>query len=263
MIINNKVIQFNNSFYTNIKKKWYGINFNFYTQIENRLETFNKKIINEFLQSQLLTLSHVFNSTIPKNLNVDMNLKFNLIHLDFLFFYRGWRHIKQYPSRGQRTWSNASTAKTNNNKLKSLKIKQIQLNFKKIESGRLNTILFAEYYNLLWKNQWYGEWRKARKRVTQIKNNKKVIFKVDLLNMSKGNVNIFREKKTKAEKKKTSLNLGFDTGFTKNALNSVATKKSTKRITYIFEEAKVKLNQKKKKIKPQKKVEKKKKSLWE
>lgn len=232
------------------------------SNIENRLELFSKKYITNFSKSRLTILTKVFDQYIPNNSNVEHQLNFNLLFLDFLFFFRAWRHLKQYPCRGQRTWSNASSA-GNNTILKKLKINLLQNFYKKVESGKISTILFAEYYNLLWKDQWYNEWRRAKKRVTQIKNNKKVMFKIDLLAMSKGDVNIFREKKTKAEKKKTSLNLGFDTSFTKNSMNAISTKKATKRITFIFDEPKAKIIQKKKKIKPKKTIEKKKKSLWE
>jgi len=75
---------------------------------------------------------------------------------------RAFRLLFGYPTRGQRTWSNASTNK-NNNVIYNLKFSK----FSKFNKSLVPTksIFLSEYINLFWQKQWFLEWFSVYKKL--------------------------------------------------------------------------------------------------
>jgi len=133
--------------------------------------------------------------------------------------YRGWRHSRGLPVRGQRTWTNAWSVYRNNLILREYKLLLAKRLYGNLPSDNLNVIHLAEQVNLLWKLQWENEWNEVRKkRLLAAKSNFQATS-VDLVSMSKGIVdnsgNKKLKKKTKSLFNKNVFTLGFDAGFTK------------------------------------------------
>jgi small subunit ribosomal protein S13 len=89
----------------------YGIGDKFSKQICNALEIPNSKRVNELTDEQILKIREY----IDKNFNVEGDLRrensLNIKRLIDLATYRGSRHRKKLPGRGQRTRCNARTRK--------------------------------------------------------------------------------------------------------------------------------------------------------
>jgi hypothetical protein len=72
----------------------------------------------------------------------------------------------------------------------------------------LNIAYLAEQINSLWKLQWDGEWKQAkRQRQIQAKKSRN-LYKVDLRAIASANVSV-------KNKKQSGYVVGFDPGFTK------------------------------------------------
>lgn len=107
-------------------KRFELINKNYY--LNKNLSSFNledRKIINMYL-SQYVSINHP----------ISQLLRYNIIRLYLIKSFRGKSQAMGKPSRGQRTWSNASTAKKTNNLLRSfvVSMKKENLTKKKEES---------------------------------------------------------------------------------------------------------------------------------
>ena len=89
----------------------YGIGYKFSKQICNALEIPNSKKVNELTDEQILKIREY----IDKNFIVEGDLRrensLNIKRLIDLATYRGSRHRKKLPVRGQRTRCNARTRK--------------------------------------------------------------------------------------------------------------------------------------------------------
>lgn len=187
--------------------------------------------------------------------------------LDLINSYRGYRHIKNLPTRGQRTWTNANTVFRENNFLKKYKLKVAKKVYGLIPLNQINVSYLAEQMNFLWKTQWEAEWRKAKKKRVETLKYKKGLYKIDLKSMSEGNFN--ERKKKKKDKIQNAFTLGFDPGFTKILLraslkNKMIDYKKHGKLHLIFGDQKM-IKKKVLKKKPQKPklLKKKKKSAWE
>ena len=204
----------------------------------------------------------------PFSLILYNKLVSNILLLDVLGTYRGWRHLKGYPVRGQRTWSNGWSVYRSNLVLRETRLKIAKDIYNIHSVNDLNIILLAEQINLMWKLQWNYEWVQAKKRRLDTigeklesfgsRRRKKGLFKVDLLGLSQLNFeNISKRKKANMRKRtynKNYISLGFDPGFTRTLLvGSKNAKKTTNVATsVIFKntvEAKVKKNKKARAIK--------------
>lgn len=149
----------------------------------------------------------------------------NIYILDLIFLYRGWRHSRNLPVRGQRTWSNGWTSYKLNNFLKDLKIKKGRRVYGNLPPLEIYTAQLAEQVNLVWKNQWYDEWLASKYARLSSKVHKNVL-KIDLYSMAKGNVMTPFKFKKLSKKKQQSYNknhfsLGFDPGFTRLLLRQL------------------------------------------
>lgn len=222
----------------------FGMNNFFIIKIKERLEildTFNFTVLNA---DKWVVLLKILNQFIPQNKSVKDRLLLNIFFLDLIISYRGWRHSKGLPVRGQRTWTNAWTTYKNNLILREYKIIVAKRLYGNIPLDNLNVTYLAEQINLLWKLQWENEWREAKKkRLVSMKSNFKVT-NIDLYSMSKGIVDTSGNKKSKKKVKnqfgKNLFTLGFDPGFTKalikvNYVNSLKKKKGKQnKVSLIF-----------------------------
>lgn len=68
---------------------------------------------------------------------------------------RAFRLLLGYPTRGQRTWSNASTNRNNNNMVYNLKFSKFGRHNQNITPTK--AMFLAEYINLFWQRQWFLE----------------------------------------------------------------------------------------------------------
>ena len=155
---------------------------------------------------------------IPEYNSISKKMLSNIFFLDLLNTYRGWRHSRGLPVRGQRTWSNAWSVYKSNLILRHFKIFLMKRIYNKVSISNLNLIYAAEQFNLLWKLQWESEWKEAKKKRLLYIKKKKSSLKFDLLSMSSGQVSLSKSSKSSLKRKdqyKNIFSLGFDSGFTK------------------------------------------------
>lgn len=160
----------------------------------------------------------------------------NVYLLDMIQSYKGIRHARGLPCRGQRTWTNAWTTYRCNTTLRVFKIKLLNRAYKKVPYGQLNTYYLAEQINLLWKVFWKDEWLNAKKKVLLISKKKNV--NIDVASMAKGNIISPTRLKKMSKKQKSSigkntLTLGFDIGFTKKVLIDLYNRDKLKKLNVV------------------------------
>lgn len=168
---------------------------------------------------ELLKTYYIFNNTSYKT-----KVCINIYLLNLLGTYKGWRHSRGLPVRGQRTWSNGWSSYRSNLVLRSYKITLTKKMYGHNFSNDHFTAYLAEEVNNMWKWQWGDEWKEAKKKRLNFQKNSKTALKVDLASMSKLQLGISGKKSESSKKvKKNTFTLGFDPGFTKSIVN--ATKK--------------------------------------
>lgn len=109
-----------------------------------------------------------------------------IIFFDMINLYKAWRHIKGYPVRGQRTWSNGKSCTKNNSTLKSFRLQQFYKEFGTKKRTNFNVLLNAEYNNKLWQKSWVSEWHRAKTYCLRTRNRKTNTITVDIVSLSKG-----------------------------------------------------------------------------
>ena len=162
---------------------------------------------------------------IPKKHNLKRRLISNLFVLDLINSYKGWRHFKGLPVRGQRTWSNASTAPKCNVVLRNFRIQLAHKCYGNLPINEVSIAVAAEQINLVWKIQWYNEWVVAKRSRLGYQGAPNTM-KIDLYSMAKGQImNPLKlnklSKKQRQSFKKNHFSLGFDPGFTKSLLTEL------------------------------------------
>ena len=184
------------------------------------LNYFNFKSFNSL--HQLLIWNYLNNFNINNNTYKNRTLV-NIYLLNLLGTYRGWRHSRGLPVRGQRTWSNAWSSYRSNLVLRSYKI-HIS---KKMYGGNFSkdyfTAYLAEEVNNMWRLQWGFEWLEAKRKRLKTTKNVKNGAKIDLQAMAKLNIGSFGKTSNATKQKKQKKNvftLGFDPGFTKILLKN-------------------------------------------
>ena len=206
------------SFLKKIKKTNYGLNLSTIKKIIQRSENYN---INDFnpIQTHILNIllaNFQFNEKTYKTRTL-----LNIYLLNLLGTYKGWRHSRGLPVRGQRTWSNSWSSYRSNLLLRSYKITASKKIYGSSYSNDCITAYLAEEVNNMWRLQWYYEWFESKKKRVNLQKNVKNNFKVDLVSMSKLQVDVISKKKDSTKSKKSKKNvftLGFDPGFTKNII---------------------------------------------
>lgn len=165
------------------------------------------------------------NKLIPDKHSWNRRVAFNLYMLDIINSYRGWRHFRNLPTRGQRTWSNASTSKRCNTILRILKVKLARRGLGSMPLHEVSIATAAEQINLVWRMQWYPEWLIAKRNRLGYQGAPNTM-KVDLYSMAKGQIMSplkFKKlsKKQRQSFKKNHFTLGFDPGFTRILLSEL------------------------------------------
>lgn len=241
--------------------------------IYDRFEKQTNNNIISHKDSEWRKFKSIISKLAPKNRNYLNRYNTNIFFLDFLNTYRGLRHSKGLPVRGQRTWTNAWSVYRSNLALRKFKLDISRRIYGNMSVSTLNTIYLAEQINYMWKLQWRKEWRQARVKRLKLMQNEHSMFKIDLNAMSKGYLTGFDTKKQITKKKKNQsgkniFTLGFEPGFALYYLrpNTSISMKEREKIKIVLneEEVRTKVIQKKKKTIIKKKPEKKKKKTsWE
>lgn len=158
----------------------------------------------------------------------------NIYLLELLGTYRGWRHARGLPVRGQRSWSNAWSVYRSNLTLRAYKVSIAKRLYGQNYTNVYYIAYLAEEVNKMWKRQWDKEWVTAKKkRLMASKKNKKLI-NIDLPAMAKLQVSTSRKQVTKKKRqaRKNYFTLGFDPDFTKillqQSINDVTVKSPKK-----------------------------------
>lgn len=166
-----------------------------------RFEMNFKDTLSQFYIHQWVSFYKFFISLIPATSDVKKRRLFHIFFLDLLSTYRGWRHSKGLPVRGQRTWTNSQSTYKSNLTLRLFKVNLVRKLYGNVTLKNAAVAYMAEQVNLLWKLQWAKEWSLAKKRRLQTLQKKRGTYKVDLYSMAKGQV-IFSDLKKSTSKKK-------------------------------------------------------------
>ena len=202
--VNNIELTDNFFFLEYYKKKCFGFkNFN-YKIFLKRFEFFTEKPVSIFLFYPKFKL--VLYKFLKKFFAVNRILKNNSIisifFLNFINTYKGWRHLKGLPARGQRTWSNAWTSYRTNLVLRHEKLKLIKKFYGKTSNLEQKIAFLCEYINFLWKSQWFHEWMYSRRYIKKSIKTSKKVFRIDLVATAKGFLGNIRKNNPKVGKKK-------------------------------------------------------------
>ena len=95
--------------YTQISHKKYGIGPYFLKTWRKHLETLYDINIKEMTDFQRYISYYFLLYLLPKDLDPQKRILFNISRWYYLYCYRGWRHFYNLPVKGQRTWSNNKT----------------------------------------------------------------------------------------------------------------------------------------------------------
>jgi len=195
------------------------------SKIEQRLESLLNIKIKDLPQRDWSVFLNLISKIVPRKSSLKRRTILNVFMLDVITSYRGWRHYKGLPVRGQRTWSNAWSSFRSNLTLRNYKIKMSKKFYGNLPTYEVNIALAAEQINLLWKLQWYHEWLAAKFSRLNFKGNEKTI-KIDLYSMANGqimNPAKFKKmsKKTKTIVKKKSLYFRFWSWFYKTSFKRI------------------------------------------
>lgn len=195
----------------------------FFKSTQFRVEFFWNFSLNSYNIVNLICFIRYVYTIVPLNKTLQKKRLIYIYFLDLISSYRGWRHSRGLPVRGQRTWTNAWSVYKSNLVLREYRINVSKQIYGSIQINHLSVAYLAEQINLLWKLQWEDEWRSAKKKRLLATQNENSLQKIDLLSMSKGIIGNFKSKKQKSKQTKKSkqqnlLTLGFEPGFTKALL---------------------------------------------
>jgi hypothetical protein len=124
--------------------------------------------------------------------------------LDIITSYRGWRHYKGLPVRGQRTWTNSWSTFRSNTLLRNYKVKLAKKFYGNLPTHEVSIALAAEQINLIWKTQWFSEWVSAKRSRLNFKGSENTI-KIDLYSMANGQIVSPARLKKMSKKQKQSV----------------------------------------------------------
>jgi ribosomal protein S13 len=140
-----------------IRNQNYGTSSAYLGLLESRLELFSSNNLGILEPQELNLLIALLKQAFPSYLLFRNRLLLSIIFLDLAYSYRGWRHLKGLPVRGQRTWSNASNSAVTNKVLREHKQRLGRVFFGRTDPAELRVMLLSEYINSLWEHQWYSE----------------------------------------------------------------------------------------------------------
>ena len=219
---NKKQLHFNLKLVDFVKNNFFGLGYFYVNSLEVRLEVLNQYPIVQYKNNKWVVLHNVLERLVPKKRSLERRLLLNVLFLDFIQSYRGYRHLFGLPTRGQRAWTNGNSVFRSNNILRNHKISIFKKSLSSVVSENVNSAHHLEQVNFLWRNQWDFEWVLAqRHHAVSLKKNKGFV-KYDLSALSRANPNARDFKKQKL------FSIGFDYGFTKNFLKNAQKIKSKK-----------------------------------
>ena len=173
----------------------------------------------------ILTANNIILNTILSNKDLKSRLLSNIVHLDLANTYKGWRHYKMLPVRGQRTSTNSSTCGKINNLLKYFKLKIAKQVYGSFNDSLIVTASSAEQYNNLWYFQWHNEWLVAKKKRTGFTRRSDKVCVIDLLSTSKGEISVLQRPAKPGKKKRVykdnTFTVGFNPGYTKTLISNL------------------------------------------
>lgn len=170
------------------------------------------------------------------SLTLKLTQQIYIILLDLITSYKGFRHLKGFPLRGQRTWSNSWSTYKNNQILRNIRFDWALKYYNLTSRKDIKIGLFAEFHNLLWKKQWHKNWWEARiKRLARQTKLVDDIFKIDLKAIALNQIFIPSKKKEltkkqKALKEKSMFLSGFSIGFSKETHQEIQRVKNIKQL---------------------------------
>lgn len=280
IILNNELLDETSNF-SETFENIYGVKNNFIKFFELRLEMYevdDREFIT-FEKQEWERLADLIYSVIPENCNTKELFLNDIYILDEIKTYRGWRHVRGLPVRGQRTWSNSWSCLNSNNFLRKYRIEEAKAFYISAPIKESVIALSAEYVNNFWKIQFTDEWISAKESLLRF-NGHPSTMRIDLFSMANYQV-MFPEKlegmskKKKQSQTKNSFSLGFDFGFTQSlmaekfnieSLLDNEGEYSGSKILFRDERPQKKKKQGSSKIKPKKTQDikkKKKKSVWD
>jgi len=195
----------------------------------SRFELNYQQPLSYFYAHQWISFYRFFTFFVPAASYVKKRRLLFIFFLDLLNTYRGWRHSKGLPVRGQRTWTNSHSTYKSNLILRLFKVNLVRRLYGNVTLKNAAVAYMAEQVNLLWKLQWSKEWHSAKKRRLNILQKKKGNYKIDLYSMARGQVIFSELKKSKSKKKRKKIKtqstflMGFDPGFTKELIRRAVT----------------------------------------
>lgn len=205
-----------------IKNKPYGVGLNTINWFFKRAEI-NYILEDNLSSTQRIIASNFFDQFLFTNMSYKTRCLLNIYLLHLLGTYRGWRHSRGLPVRGQRTWSNSWSTYRSNLTLRTYKITISKKIYGTSFSNESFTAYLAEEVNNMWRAQWGSEWFEARRKRINTQKNARNAVKIDLVAMSKLQIDSYSKNKDVNKLKKQKRNvftLGFDSGFTKQVLKN-------------------------------------------
>jgi len=211
-------LQSNFSFKFLIKN--YGLSYLIFKSLSYRTEFYLWNFVRHVNSSQWISLIKILYLIVPNSKSIKKKKLINIYYLDLISSYRGWRHSKGLPVRGQRTWTNAWSVYKSNLILREYRVEVSKRIYGSIQLNHLSVAYLAEQINSLWKFQWEREWKIAKKKRFMQMQNENSVQKIDLLSMSKGFVGKYGKsaEKQKKKNKQSYISLGFEPGFVKALL---------------------------------------------
>jgi ribosomal protein S13 len=133
--------------------KSYGLDFFFFKKLEARLESHIFLSKNNITSLQWLIFIKYLYQIVPQNKSFKKRKLLNIYYLDIISSYRGWRHSKGLPVRGQRTWTNGWSVYKSNLTLREYRIEVSKRIYGSIQINYLSIAYLAAQINMLWKFQ--------------------------------------------------------------------------------------------------------------
>jgi len=159
----------------------YGVNSVLIKYINTRLEYYLWDFTRLISPSQWVSLIKLLYTIVPYSKSLKKKRLINIYYLDLISSYRGWRHSKGLPVRGQRTWTNAWSVYKSNLVLREYRVEVSKRIYGSIQLNHLSIAYLAEQINSLWKFQWEREWKIAKKKRFMQSQNESNVQKIDLL----------------------------------------------------------------------------------
>ncbi len=194
------------------------------TIFKQRLEAYKGAIFYGINTIQGKVLNNIIEPMYHRSYSPKFKKITNLLIHDITLSYKGWRHFKGLPVRGQRTWSNSRTSKLSNIDMKILKSRLLKTYYKGFDNSVTNVGVAVEAYNRLWYRQWYLEWWNMKMKRLRLSKNSNKVCVYDFNSVVAGRVVGYQRQAKPGKKKRVYKNnyftLGFQLGSTKRLLSA-------------------------------------------